>query len=58
MQQLQGRVWPQSVSAALLLMAPFDFLASLAMDVYLPVTPQMPEALGTSAFVVQLTLSA
>lgn len=53
----QGRVWSQGVSAALLLMAPFDFLASLAMDVYLPVIPQMPEALGTSAFVVQLTLS-
>ncbi|WP_313459673.1 CmlA/FloR family chloramphenicol efflux MFS transporter [Stenotrophomonas sp.] len=58
MQQPQGRVWSQSVSVALLLMAPFDFLASLAMDVYLPVIPQMPEALGTSAFVVQLTLSA
>ena len=58
MQQPQGRAWSQSVSAALLLMAPFDFLASLAMDVYLPVIPQMPEALGTSAFVVQLTLSA
>lgn len=58
MQQPQRRVWSKSVTVALLLMAPFDFLASLAMDVYLPVIPQMPEALGTSAFVVQLTLSA
>lgn len=58
MQQPQGRVWSRGVSAALLLMAPFDFLASLAMDVYLPVVPQMPHALGTSAFMVQLTLSA
>ena len=58
MQQPQGRAWSQSVSAALLLMAPFDFLASLAMDVYLPVVPQMPHELGTSAFLVQLTLSA
>lgn len=58
MQQPRGRVWSQSVTVALLLMAPFDFLASLAMDVYLPVIPKMPEALGTSAFVVQLTLSA
>lgn len=58
MQNSQGRAWRQGVSAALLLMAPFDFLASLAMDVYLPVVPQMPDALGTSAFIVQLTLSA
>ncbi|WP_312316365.1 CmlA/FloR family chloramphenicol efflux MFS transporter [Stenotrophomonas sp.] len=58
MQKSQGRAWPHSVSTALLLMAPFDFLASLAMDVYLPVIPQMPNALDTSAFVVQLTLSA
>ena len=42
MQQSQGRLWSHSVSAALPLMAPFDFLASLAMDVYLPAMPQMP----------------
>ncbi|XXS71141.1 CmlA/FloR family chloramphenicol efflux MFS transporter [Sorangium sp. So ce131] len=49
--------WNSSLSAALLLMAPFDLLASLAMDVYLPVVPSMPGILGTSPAVVQLTLS-
>jgi DHA1 family florfenicol/chloramphenicol resistance protein-like MFS transporter len=38
-------------------MAPFDILASLAMDIYLPVVPAMPGILGTSPFVIQLTLS-
>nr|WP_216361292.1 CmlA/FloR family chloramphenicol efflux MFS transporter [Caulobacter mirabilis] len=38
-------------------MAPFDVLASLAMDIYLPVVPSMPEALRTTPAVVQLTLS-
>ncbi|HEV7307113.1 CmlA/FloR family chloramphenicol efflux MFS transporter [Ensifer sp.] len=49
--------WSYSLPAALLLMAPFDILASLAMDIYLPVVPRMPEILGTSPAVVQLTLS-
>lgn len=49
--------WNHSVPAALLLMAPFDLLASLAMDIYLPVVPAMTGVLGTSASVVQLTLS-
>jgi len=43
--------------AALLLLSPFDVLASLAMDIYLPVVPIIPGALGTSPAVVQLTLS-
>jgi DHA1 family florfenicol/chloramphenicol resistance protein-like MFS transporter len=38
-------------------MAPFDILASLAMDIYLPVVPAMPDALDTSPAVIQLTLS-
>ncbi|GAA2840176.1 CmlA/FloR family chloramphenicol efflux MFS transporter [Aminobacter aminovorans] len=42
---------------ALLLMAPFDILASLAMDIYLPVVPAMPAILGTTSDIVQLTLS-
>ncbi|WP_412527443.1 CmlA/FloR family chloramphenicol efflux MFS transporter [Burkholderia lata] len=50
-------VWAYSLLSALLLMAPFDLLASLAMDVYLPVIPEMPSALGTSPAIVQLTLS-
>ncbi|NYJ09978.1 DHA1 family florfenicol/chloramphenicol resistance protein-like MFS transporter [Rhizobium leguminosarum] len=49
--------WTYSVPATLLLMAPFDILASLAMDIYLPVVPTMPQALGTSPAVIQLTLS-
>lgn len=49
--------WTYSLSTALLLMAPFDLLASLAMDIYLPVVPAMPMALGTSATTIQLTLS-
>lgn len=49
--------WPYTLPAALLLMAPFDILASLAMDIYLPVVPEMPGILGTSPAIVQLTLS-
>ena len=49
--------WNHSVPTALWLMAPFDLLASLAMDIYLPVVPAMSGILGTSASVVQLTLS-
>lgn len=49
--------WAYSLPAALLLMAPFDILASLAMDIYLPVVPAMPRILGTTPSVIQLTLS-
>ena len=49
--------WNYRLPAALLLMAPFDILTSLAMDIYLPVVPIMPRALDTSPAVVQLTLS-
>ncbi|MBX5034959.1 CmlA/FloR family chloramphenicol efflux MFS transporter [Rhizobium lentis] len=49
--------WSYSVPAALLLMAPFDILTSLAMDIYLPIVPVMPRALGTTPAVIQLTLS-
>lgn len=50
-------VWPYPLPSTLVLMVPFDLLASLAMDVYLPVIPQMPSALNASASLVQLTLS-
>ncbi|HBN52528.1 MAG TPA: chloramphenicol efflux MFS transporter [Stenotrophomonas sp.] len=53
-----ARDWAYPLPSALLLMVPFDLLASLAMDVYLPVIPQMPAALDTSPALVQLTLSA
>lgn len=49
--------WNYSLPAALLLMAPFDILASLAMDIYLTVVPAMPGILGTTPAVIQLTLS-
>ena len=49
--------WSYSLPAALLLMAPFDILASLAMDIYLPVVPAMPAILDTTSDIVQLTLS-
>jgi len=55
---VQRPVWSHSLSAALWLMAPFDILASLAMDIYLPVVPEMPRVLGTTPAVIQLTLSA
>ncbi|RAW86906.1 CmlA/FloR family chloramphenicol efflux MFS transporter [Photorhabdus laumondii] len=48
-------VW--TISMTLLLMVPFDLIASLAMDIYLPVVPSMPSALNTSPSVIQLTLS-
>ncbi|MCP3057251.1 CmlA/FloR family chloramphenicol efflux MFS transporter [Myxococcus sp. K38C18041901] len=38
-------------------MAPFDLLASLAMDIYLPVVPAMVGILQTSPSIIQLTLS-
>lgn len=49
--------WAHTLPAALLLMAPFDILASLAMDIYLPVVPSMPGSLNTTPSVIQLTLS-
>lgn len=49
--------WAHTLPAALLLMAPFDILASLGMDIYLPVVPAMPELLGTTPALIQLTLS-
>ncbi|ABQ69735.1 hypothetical protein Swit_3389 [Rhizorhabdus wittichii RW1] len=49
--------WAYTLPAALLLMAPFDILASLAMDIYLPVVPSMPGILNTTPSVIQLTLS-
>lgn len=49
--------WAYALPAALLLLAPFNILASLAMDIYLPVVPAMPGILATTPAVVQLTLS-
>ncbi|MFE0755749.1 CmlA/FloR family chloramphenicol efflux MFS transporter [Inquilinus sp. NPDC058860] len=51
------RPWPTSLAATLLLMSPFDLLASLGMDIYLPVVPLMPAVLAATPALVQLTLS-
>lgn len=50
--------WQYSLTATLFLLSPFDLLASLAMDMYLPVVPFMADALGTGAATIQLTLTA
>jgi MFS transporter, DHA1 family, chloramphenicol/florfenicol resistance protein len=51
------KTWTYSLRLSLLILAPFDLLASLAMDAYLPVVPQMPAALHTTPATIQLTLS-
>lgn len=50
-------LWTYSLPFALLLLAPFNLLASLGMDIYLPAVPAMPRILGTTPAVVQLTLT-
>ena len=50
-------IWTYSLPVSLSLMAPFDILASLAMDIYLPVIPAMPGVLDTTPTVIQFTLS-
>lgn len=52
-----SRLWPYSLPVALCLLAPFNLLASLGMDIYLPVVPAMPTILGTTPAMVQLTLT-
>ncbi|WP_028032086.1 CmlA/FloR family chloramphenicol efflux MFS transporter [Chelativorans sp. J32] len=51
------RLWSYSLPVALMLLAPFNILASLGMDIYLPAIPTMPGVLGTTPAVVQLTLT-
>jgi DHA1 family florfenicol/chloramphenicol resistance protein-like MFS transporter len=51
------KTWTYSLRLSLLILAPFDLLASLGMDAYLPVVPQMPAALHTTPAAIQLTLS-
>ncbi|MCL5425585.1 MAG: MFS transporter, partial [Gammaproteobacteria bacterium] len=50
-------LWAYSLPVALVLLAPFNILASLGMDIYLPIVPAMPEILGTTPEIVQLTLT-
>nr|WP_240488516.1 CmlA/FloR family chloramphenicol efflux MFS transporter [Labilithrix luteola] len=51
------RSWNFSLTAALVLLCPFDLIASLGMDMYLPAVPDMPGILGTTPERVQFTLS-
>ena len=60
MQPAEGNLpvqWRFTLSAALFLMVPFDLLASMGMDIYLPVVPHMSQALQTNHAMIQLTLS-
>ena len=52
-----NKSWNLSLSRTLLLMVPFDLLASLGMDVYLPAVPEMASVFSSSPGAVQLTLS-
>lgn len=54
---MRAHLWNHSLPAALLLLCPFDIVASLAMDLYLPATAGLPQLLHTSPATVQLTLS-
>lgn len=51
------RLWTYSLPIALMLLAPFNILASLGMDIYLPIVPTMPVILATTPEIVQLTLT-
>ncbi len=49
--------WRLSQRATLLLLVPFNLLAALGMDLYLPVVPRMAQVLQTDATTVQVTLT-
>jgi len=49
--------WRYSLAVTLLLLSPFDLLASLGLDMYLPVVPSMVDALGAGTGTIQLTLT-
>ncbi|QTL41814.1 CmlA/FloR family chloramphenicol efflux MFS transporter [Xenorhabdus budapestensis] len=49
--------WRYSLTATILLLSPFDLLASLGMDMYLPVVPLMADVLGAETGTIQLTLT-
>lgn len=50
--------WRYSVPATVILLSPFDLLASLGMDMYLPVVPAMAKALAVDQGEIQITLTA
>ncbi|REF25587.1 DHA1 family florfenicol/chloramphenicol resistance protein-like MFS transporter [Xenorhabdus cabanillasii] len=49
--------WRYSLTTTILLLSPFDLLASLGMDMYLPVVPLMADVLGAGTGTIQLTLT-
>ncbi|PHM38501.1 Chloramphenicol resistance protein [Xenorhabdus innexi] len=49
--------WQYSLTATILFLSPFNLLASMAMDMYLPVMPFITDALGAGAGTIQLTLT-
>ncbi|WP_274627489.1 CmlA/FloR family chloramphenicol efflux MFS transporter [Arvimicrobium flavum] len=51
------RPWTYTLPCALALLAPFNLLASLGMDIYLPVVPAMPGILGATPAMIQMTLT-
>ncbi len=57
MTNLRPRRWTYGLPASLMLLAPFNLLASLGLDIYLPVVPDMPAALATTPAAIQLTLT-
>lgn len=54
---MRPRSWNFSLTAALVLLCPFELVASLGMDLYLPAVPALPQRLGASPGAVQLTLA-
>jgi MFS transporter, DHA1 family, chloramphenicol/florfenicol resistance protein len=60
-----AKTWNYSLKTSVLILAPFDLLASLGMDIYLPVVPRMSVpvvprmsvALHAIPNTIQLTLS-
>ena len=53
----QNFSWRYSLTATLFLLSPFDLLASLGMDMYLPVVRSMTTALKADSTLIQLTLT-
>lgn len=49
--------WRLSQAATILLLVPFNLLAALGMDMYLPVVPRMADVLDVDVGTVQLTLT-
>lgn len=55
--RLQNSTWRYSLTATLLLLSPFDLLASLGMDMYLPLVRSMAAELRADSTIIQLTLT-